>query len=60
MREIMTEISEETVYTIPESQLFRLLTICSTRNRCKDRPERCECLTGIPKPKRKPQVKRTK
>jgi hypothetical protein len=56
----MTEISEETVYTIPESQLFRLLAICSTRNRCKDRPERCECLTGIPKPKRKPQVKRTK
>ena len=57
MRDIMTE---ETVYTIPESQLFRLLEICSTRNKCKVKPESCECLTGIAKPKRKPQIKRKK
>ncbi|CAB4222216.1 hypothetical protein UFOVP1655_57 [uncultured Caudovirales phage] len=53
-------MTEENVYTIPESQLFRLLEICSTRNKCKAKPEACECLTGIPKPKRKPQIKRKK
>ena len=51
-------MSEETTYTIPESQLFRLLEICSTRNKCKNKLDTCECLTGIPK--RKPQVKRKK
>ena len=49
---------EEKIYTIPESQLFRLLTACSKINRCENRRDKCECLTGIPKPQRKQKAKK--
>lgn len=49
---------EDKTYTIPEKQLFRLLTACSKINRCEKRQEKCECLTGIPKPTRKPRTKK--
>ena len=48
-------MEEENIYTIQESQLFRLLTACSKINRCENRRDKCECLTGIPKKPRQPR-----
>ena len=53
------EEETEKIYTIPESQLFRLLTACSKLNRCANRWDKCECNSGIPKtPKRQPKAKK--
>jgi hypothetical protein len=46
-------IVEEPVYMVPESHLFRLLAICSNRNKCKEfGSANCQCSNENFVPKR--------
>jgi hypothetical protein len=51
----------EKVYEIPESQLFRLLEVCSKANGCKHfGDEGCQCSGNIAKVKEEPVVEAPK